>query len=55
MRDISGFFEKIGKNTNYIIHPEEILADNFSFMVLQKRNLPSPVIVKKLKKILKEL
>lgn len=30
---ISGFYEQIQTNTNYIIHPDEILADNFIFMV----------------------
>ncbi len=49
----SGFHEQIGKNTRYIIHPEEILADNFAFLVLGKPNLPSPEIVERLEKILK--
>lgn len=29
---VSGFFEKTGRNTNYIIHPDEILADNLSIV-----------------------
>lgn len=33
-RDLSGFFEAIGRNTPYIIHAEEIVADNFSQLVL---------------------
>ena len=53
MRQQSGFFEKVGKNTGYIIHPEEILADNFAFLVLKHRNLPSPEIVRKIEKIIK--
>jgi hypothetical protein len=28
------FFEQIGDNTNYIIHPDEILADNFVLLAL---------------------
>lgn len=28
--DLRGFFEQIGRNTQYIIHPEEILAENFA-------------------------
>ena len=28
------FLDKIGKNTNYIIHPDEILADNFVRLVM---------------------
>jgi len=33
IKEISGFYEQIQRNTNYIIHPDEILADNFIFMV----------------------
>jgi hypothetical protein len=51
----SGFFEQVGKNTGYIIHPEEILADNFALLVLRRPNLPSPEIVEKLERILKEI
>jgi hypothetical protein len=53
IRQISGFFEQIGKNTEYIIHPEEIIADNFMFLILGEQNIPSPVIIKKIEKILK--
>jgi hypothetical protein len=54
IQQVSGYFEQVGRNTGYIIHPEEILADNFSLLVLQERNLPSPVVVKKLEGILKQ-
>jgi len=49
---VTGFFEQIGKNTEYIIHPEEILADNFASLVMEDRNLPSPEILKKLQEAL---
>ena len=32
MEEVENFFEQIGKNTNYIIHPDEVLADNFIFL-----------------------
>ena len=32
-KDFSNFFEQIGHNTGYIIHPDEILADNFVFLI----------------------
>ena len=54
MRQQSGFFEKVGQNTRYIIHPEEILADNFAFLILKQGNLPSPGIVRKIERIIKE-
>ncbi len=31
---LSGFFRLIGDNTSYIIHPDEILADNFVLLVM---------------------
>ncbi len=34
LQDFPGFFEKIGDNTEYIIHPDEIIADNFYMMIL---------------------
>ena len=42
--EVSGFWEQIGKNTNYIVHPEEIMAVNFSYAVQQKKDLPNPEI-----------
>ncbi len=50
---VGGFFEQIGRNTRYIIHPEEILADNFASMVLGEQDLPSPRIVHRMADILK--
>lgn len=43
------FREQIGGNTGYIIHPEEILADNFALLVLGKGDLPSPEIPEKMR------
>jgi hypothetical protein len=34
--NVSGFFEQIGRNTNYIVHPDEILADNLRLLALSK-------------------
>jgi hypothetical protein len=44
----SGFYEQVGRNTEYIIHPEEILADNFKLFLLEKKDVPSPDILQKL-------
>jgi hypothetical protein len=49
---VSGFFEQVGRNTNYVIHPEEILADNFSLLILGERSVPSPEILEKMQGIL---
>ena len=42
------FAEQIGKNTKYVIHPDEILADNFVHLILQTEKLPSPEIVEQI-------
>jgi hypothetical protein len=49
---LGGFAEQIGRNTGYIIHPEETLADNFSLMVMEKTGLPSPEVIAKMREIL---
>ena len=50
--EVGGFFEKVGRNTDYVIHPEEILADNFALLVLNERNPPSPKILEKMRNVL---
>ncbi len=42
------FFQAIGKNTGYIIHPEEVLADNFTLLMEGKEGLPNPEILERL-------
>ena len=54
VEQISGFHEQVGKNTNYIIHPEEILADNFALLILERANARSPEIIKEMEAILRE-
>ena len=48
---VAGFFEQVGRNTGYVIHPEEILADNFALLVLQTRGAKSPEILAKMRQI----
>jgi hypothetical protein len=43
---------RIGRNTEYIIHPEEILADNFVLLV-NGAKAPSPEILQKLDAVLR--
>lgn len=38
LKNLSDFFRKIGDNTKYIIHPDEILADNFMFLALSQKD-----------------
>jgi len=51
--DVQGFFEQVGKNTNYIIHPEEILADNFALAV-SGSPAPSPTIPTAILRVLQD-
>ena len=52
MERVSGFMEQVGGNTDYIIHPEEILADNFALLVLNEHNVASPEILQKMREVL---
>ncbi len=49
---LSGFFEQVGRNTQYTIHPDEILADNFARLMMRDPNVPSPEILQKIESIL---
>lgn len=49
---LGNFHEQVGRNTSYIIHPEEILADNFADIITRKTDVPSPDIQTRLKNTL---
>lgn len=48
-QEVEGFFERTGRNTGYLIHPEEIVADNFVILVSATDEAaappPSPEVV----------
>lgn len=48
------FFTQVGQNTEYIINPEEILADNFSNIFIPRQEIKSPEIIEQLRNVLKE-
>lgn len=52
LREVSGFFEQVGRNTDYIIHPEEILAENFALLVLGAGNAASPEVLTRMREAL---
>ncbi|MDB4443609.1 hypothetical protein N9157_03770 [Saprospiraceae bacterium] len=37
MDNVPNFFEKITSNTDYIIHPDEIIADNFMYLMMREK------------------
>lgn len=47
------FYEKVGRNSSYIIQPEELLADNF-VMMIDNKAVPSPFVIDGMIKVLKE-
>jgi hypothetical protein len=53
-KNVPDFHEKIGRNTTYIIHPEEILADNFVHLVKQRDKIATPRIVEELRRVLEK-
>ncbi len=50
--DVPGYGEQIGRNTKYIIHPEEILADNFVFLIDGRIDLPTPRVIEAMGQVL---
>jgi hypothetical protein len=53
--DVIGFYECVGMNTKYIIHPEEILADNFVLLLDHSSDVSSPFVLEAFKVILESL
>lgn len=52
LNEVSGFFEQVGQNTDYIIHPEEILADNFALLMVGSNRIRSPGVLKRIQFVL---
>lgn len=42
---VNSYFEQIGHNTDYVIHPEEILAYNFAYLMIGIQGKPNPEIL----------
>ncbi len=56
-QELEGLFEQVGRNTRYLWHPEEILADNFALLFLgllrgAPPRLPSPEVIERMRAIL---
>ncbi len=50
--ELPEYFEKIGMNTDYIIHPEETLADNFVLLFNNVMRVRTPHIIEKIRDLL---
>lgn len=51
-RRLKSFHEQIGRNTGYIIHPDEILADNFVLLVTDQEKVPTPRLLAQMRELL---
>jgi hypothetical protein len=51
-KGVDSFFDQVGKNTTYIWHPDEILADNFVHLVNRRMKLATPRITEEMAKVL---
>jgi hypothetical protein len=52
-RMLDDYWRQIGRNTNYILHPDEILADNFAHLVMESARLPTPALIDQIKERLR--
>ncbi|KAJ3424185.1 microtubule-associated protein [Anaeramoeba flamelloides] len=51
----SSFWEQVGRNTDYIFHPDEIIADNFTHIIFRKKRqskIKSPELLDGLQEVL---
>jgi hypothetical protein len=46
---VAGLLEQVGRNTDYVIHAEEILASNFERLVLGESGAPSPEVLERMR------
>jgi hypothetical protein len=51
-KEVTGYFEQIGRNTRYNIHAEETLADNFMLLVQGAGSVPTPEILTQLLEVI---
>jgi hypothetical protein len=51
---VPGFHERIGRNTTYILHPDEILAENFVLLLLPgEKAPPTPELLDGMREVLR--
>ncbi len=49
---LEGLYEQVGRNTGYVIHPEEILADNFAVLFRRPAKIASPEVPARIERLL---
>jgi hypothetical protein len=53
VKEVKGFYEQIGKNSDYIIHAEELSADHFVLLLNQEKDQPNPELIESMHNALK--
>lgn len=53
IKDVKGYYEQVGRNTDYNLHAEELSADHFVLLVNQEKGIPNPEIIEAMKNVMK--
>jgi hypothetical protein len=53
VKEVKNFYEQVGKNSDYILHAEELSADHFVMMLNQETALPNPELIEAMKSAMK--
>lgn len=50
--EVPSFHRQIGRNTGYVLHPDEIMAENFVHLMMETEDLATPKLVEQLRDLL---
>ncbi len=50
---VTNFYEQVGRNTDYVLHAEEISAEHFVRLLNQTKDLPNPELIEAMKQAMK--
>lgn len=53
LEKVENFYDQIGRNTDYVINPEEILAENFVFAFQNRSDLKTPDLRDRIRNVIK--
>lgn len=53
LEKVENFYDKIGRNTDYVINPEEILAENFVFAFQNRSDLKTPDLRDRIRNVIR--
>jgi hypothetical protein len=53
LQQVPEYLQRLGGNTDYVLHPEETIADNF-MLLLSRRPVPNPALLQRIEQVLKD-